>query len=296
MPSYSTRSPPLRIAFQRYVRQPLKKICGQDWETSGGAMLSTFQQWANRGQISEGDSEKAVLCSTLLYGCMHFDALTVLMNTSTFGAHVPTQDAVLHIDLGCGPGTASWTLANRLQNKSYLTTIGHDHNPRMVKLAEDMTSCITNEMSIDVTSAFHYDWVEFQTEVVSRVSSHPKAVLMTANSLFGQNRVDIDSVIEFIGAIRDNARGSLFVLGTHPPYNEELVVNAWNRIGDLSGSEKLYEERLSIESGNFRGYDDTSCWEVWRPDPQLAHIFKLPTSELANRSRDEKHSLRAWLT
>ena len=286
MPSYSSRLRPLRLAFQHYVRQPLKEMCGQEWETSDEAMLSTFQQWANRGQINECDGQKVVLCSTLLYGCMHFDALTALMNTRIFGAHVPTQDAVLHIDLGCGPGTASWTLAHRLQNKSYLTTIGHDHNPRMVKLAEDMTSCITIEMSIGVTSAFHRDWVKFRTEVVSRVSNHPKSVLMTANSLFGQNHVDIDSVIELIGAIRSKATDSVFVFGTHPPYNEELVNKAWNRIGDLSGSKRLYEQRLSIESGNFRGYDDTSCWKVWQPDPQLTHIFKLPTWELANRRRD----------
>ena len=261
-------------------------------------MRERFQQWANRGQISKGDGKKAALCSTLLYGCMHFDALTTLMNTSAFRKHVPTRSAVLHVDLGCGPGTAAWAFINLLQNNDHLVTIGYDHNPHMITLAEDMTSHVANEMSVAVTSTFHDGWAEFEKDVVSRASSHPQTVLITANSFFGQNHVDIEPTIRLISAIRDNARDSLFVFETHPPYNEPLVAKAWNRIAGLSKSQKLYEGRLEIESGNYRGYDDASCWAPWGPDPQLAHIFMVPPSALADRNRDDKRSLRwlrAWL-
>ena len=293
MPSYAQNSLPLRDAFHHHVRLPLKQTCGHDWEASGNGMLDRFQEWANRGQISKDDNKVAVLCSTLLYGCMHFDALTTLMNTLAFRKTVHTQGPVLHVDFGCGPGTAAWAVTNTLQNNDHLTTIGHDHNPYMIELAKGMTSRITNAMPVDVTSAFHSNWIEFKVDVTLRAGSHQKIVLVTANSYFGQTHADISSIVELIDALREHAEYPLFVFGTHPPYNETMITSAWNRIADLQDSQKLYEAHLDIESGNCRGYDDASCWVPWKPEAQLAHVFKVPPSRPTGRNRGHPRSLMA---
>ena len=95
---------------------------------------------------------------------MHFDALCTLMDTQVFRDHVlstlPSHDdpPVLHVDLGCGPGTASWSVMNIVSNDACVTTIGYDHNRHMAELAQAMTSQVALTGAKPIELEFHHDW------------------------------------------------------------------------------------------------------------------------------------------
>ena len=56
----------------------------------------------------------------------------------------------------------------------------------------------------------------------------------------------------------------MFVAGTHPPYSEEQVEDAWHRIARIAGANRLYDDRLAIVSGSPRGYE-APTWVDWAP-------------------------------
>ena len=84
---------------------------------------------------------------------MHFDALCTLLDKAEFRIPVTSaladgdDPSVLHVDCGCGPGTASWALLNVLSDGVRVTTIGQDHNPHMIGLAESTTAHVAQAMT-----------------------------------------------------------------------------------------------------------------------------------------------------
>ena len=109
-----------------------------------------------KGKILADSDRLAVLSYALVYACMHFDALCRLMArqerreplldalSRTAGAN-GDGPAVLHVDFGCGPGTAAWAVMHVLPDDARVTTVGHDHNPHMVKLARAMTADVARD-------------------------------------------------------------------------------------------------------------------------------------------------------
>ena len=157
---------------------------------------------------------------------MHFDALCTLMDKQEFRNPVSStlphgDDPSVHVDFGCGPGTASWAVMNILSNDACVTTIGHDHNPHMIELAHSMTFHVASAMTKTCLSEFYHDWGEFERTVVSLCERRWNTVIVTANSLFGQATMqpsDIEAVIVLIAGICERTRESpVFVAGTHPP-------------------------------------------------------------------------------
>ena len=270
---------PLADAFATHVRQPLMKdpTVNAEWRQSGRYPLP-----AARGQVYAGSERLAALSYTLSYACMHFDALCTLMDTQEFRAPMLSalqrgdEPLVLHVDFGCGPGTASWASMNFLSCEADLTTIGHDHNPHMVELARSMTDHVGTAMTATCLSEFLHNWQEFQQTVLSFCDYRWSAVLVTANSLFGQVAMrddDINAIAAFIGEIRERTQDAvLLVAGTHPPYSEVQVESAWQRIAHITGANSLYDARLNIVSGTPRRYT-APTWVVWQPPPQLAHLY-----------------------
>ena len=139
---------PLVDAFVVHVRAPMQEDPDVDarWRQ---APRGEYPRDPNRGQVSANADRSRVLSYTLLYSCMHFDALCVLMDTQVFRDYVLSalasgrDPSVLHVDLGCGPGTAAWSVMNLVSNNACVTTIGYDHNPHMAELAQAMTSHVS---------------------------------------------------------------------------------------------------------------------------------------------------------
>ena len=230
-----------------------------------------------------------LIVTTLSYACMHFDALCTLMDKQEFRSPVSStlphgDDPSVHVDFGCGPGTASWAVMNILSNDACVTTIGHDHNPHMIELAHSMTFHVASAMTKTCLSECCHDcdWGEFERTVVSLCERRWNTVIVTANSLFGQATMqpsDIEAVIVLIAGICERTRESpVFVAGTHPPYSEEQVEDAWHRIARIAGANRLYDDRLAIVSGSPRRYE-APTWVDWAPPPQLAHLFRIVGAE-----------------
>ena len=141
---------PLGDAFEVHIRSPLKDdpSVNGEWRRSGEYPLH-----GRRGQVSAAADRLSTLSYTLSYACMHFDALCTLMDKQEFrnpvSSTLPHGDdpSVLHVDFGCGPGTASWAVMNILSNDACVTTIGHDHNPHMIELAHSMTFHVASAMT-----------------------------------------------------------------------------------------------------------------------------------------------------
>lgn len=273
---------PLREALETYVRLPLMEdpSTNTQWRQAG-----EFPYPQGRGQVFATDDRLAALAYTLSYACMHFDALCTLLDKPEF--RIPTAEAladsdnstVLHIDCGCGPGTASWAVMNALSEGASVTTLGHDHNAHMIGLANLMTTYVAGATTRTCHAEFFQDWDEFARNVEARCEHGWRLVIVTANSLFGQNAMqaaDVRTIGELIIGIRQRAQESpVYLAGTHPRYSEERVNNAWNDIARRTGAQRLYDGRLeNIVSGSPRRYGDPT-WVPWQPPAQLAHLFRL---------------------
>ena len=271
---------PLQEALETHVRLPLKQdpSSNAEWQQAGD-----YPYPQGRGQVFATDDRLAALSYTLSYACMHFDALCTLLDKTEFRVPVSAaladgnDSSVLHIDCGCGPGTASWAVMNVLSGGARVTTIGHDHNAHMIGLADLMTADVAQAMTKTCHAEFCQDWDGFVRRVVAHCEHRWRIVIVTANSLFGQNAMraaDIRAIVELIIGIRQRPRESpVFLAGTHPRYSEEHVNNAWDDIVRSTGADRLYSDRLeNIVSGNPRRYDAPS-WVPWRPPAQLAHLF-----------------------
>ena len=274
---------PLQEALETHVRLPLKQnpSSNAEWQQAG-----EYPYPRGRGQVFATDDRLAALSYTLSYACMHFDALCTLLDKAEFRVPVATaladgDDAsVLHIDCGCGPGTASWAVMNVLSDSATVTTIGHDHNAHMIGLAESMTTHLASTMKKTCHAEFHQDWDGFVGRVMAHCERHWKVVIMTANSLFGQNAIretDIRAIGELVIGLRQRTGESpVFLAGTHPLYSEAYVNNVWDDIGRRTEAQRLYNGRLeNIVSGGPRRYD-APTWVPWRTQVvQLAHLYRI---------------------
>ena len=164
---------PLQDAFVVHVRAPLQAIPDVDapWRQ---APRGEYPFDRHKGQVSADADRVRVLSYTLLYSCMHFDALCTLMDAQVFRDHVLSavassdEPTVLHVDLGSGPGTAAWSVMNLLSADACVTTIGYDHNRHMTELARTMTSHVADAVTTarPVHLEFHHDWTDFEQEVM----------------------------------------------------------------------------------------------------------------------------------
>ena len=216
---------------------------------------------------------------------MHFDALCTLMDTQVFRDHVLSALAsnddppVLHVDLGCGPGTASWSVMNVMSNDTCVTTIGYDHNRHMAELARAMTCQVADAITRTrrINLEFHHDWTDFEQRVMLLSEHRWTTVIVTVNSVFGADAMTaeaVEAIKVLIEGIHGRARGSdMFVVGTHPHYNVGRVRNAWDRIAAIPADE-LYSESLNIISGNPRRYCEPT-WVNFTPGPQMADILRV---------------------
>ena len=191
------------------------------------------------------------------------------------------DSSVLHIDCGCGPGTASWAVMNVLSDSARVTTIG-DHSAHMIGLADAMTAHVAQAMTKTCHAEFCQDWDGFARRVAVHCEHRWRLVIVTANSLFSQDAMqaaNIHAIGELIIGIRQRTRESpVFLAGTHARYLEEHVNNAWDDIASRTGAHKLYGDLLeNIVSGSPRRYD-APTWVPWQPPAQLAHLFRLASA------------------
>ena len=305
---------PLRNTLWQHVRVPLRRGHPEEWdgvEPGDTISFARLRSLANGGRISATDTRSAVLWYALVYGCPHFDALSALMAKREFREldlqvlsrlqkhtrHRPANalagilcrgrsaplPRLLHVDFGCGPGTASWAIIKILSGHFTLMTIGHDHNRYMTRLARRTTRDISDATQ-HIRYRFSSNWTLFEALVKWLATRSYDTVIVTVNSLFGQHSVgddDIERIVSLIAAIRDRAQeSSIFAIGTHPPYEADRVAAAWQRIADLSGRDVRYNGRVSFNSWNpIRSGDyapgDGSAWSMWRGQPQLGHIIEV---------------------
>ena len=182
----------LQEALETHVRLPLKQDPSSNakWQQQQDGEYPCRQ---GRGQVSATDDRLAALSYTLCYACMHFDALCTLLDKTEFRVPVSAaladgdDSSVLHIDCGCGPGTASWAVMHVLSDGARVTTIGHDHNAHMIGLADLMTTHVAQAMTKTCHAEFCQDWDGFVRRVVAHCEHRWRLVIVTANSLFGQN-------------------------------------------------------------------------------------------------------------
>lgn len=306
----------LREALSRHVCEPLLRDHRDDCrniQRDNRISYQYLQYLAKRGKISSTDDRAAILWYTLFYGCMHFDALSALIHFDKFQRLIsnalncpPKQTShphLLHVDFGCGPGTAAWAVIEALPKNVSLTTIGHDHNPNMIKAARSITGDVMGAInSIDYKSfidsvdpeifididfseilveeddfkgridfGFFSDWAGFAEEVMSRRSpEHCDVVLITVNSVFSQpciTSTDIDNIIKLIKMIRDFEDGvSIIAIGTHPDYGKDNIDSAWNKIVNILG-ECYQDGTISFKSWSPLRFTDyqLSDKKAWIP-------------------------------
>ena len=270
----------LQEALEAYVRTPLTTdpSTNAEWQLAG-----EYPYHQRRGQVFADDDRLAALSYTLSYACMHFDALCILLDSTAFRVPVATvlgdgDDAsVLHVDFGCGPGTASWAVIHALANNACVTTVGHDHNVHMIELAPLITNHVSQDLSRICHAEFYQDRDGFVQSVMAHCEHRWRIVIVTANSLFGQTAMqptDVQAIGDLIIELHERSRESpVFLAGTHPCYSEELVNNTWDEVARRTEAQVLYIDRLvNIVSGGPRRYE-APTWVPWRPDVQLAHLY-----------------------
>lgn len=278
--------PALREALWTHVREPLQREHADAWKRFNpeGTTFrwNVLQQLAKRGAISRSDDWVTALWYTLSYSCMHFDALTALLEETEILKQAPLP--ALHIDLGCGPGTAAWAIGRWIPEDEAMITIGHDHNQPMVELADALTASVIPASSAE----FHSDWAQFVRRVVARSGSGYRSVLVTANSLFGQGAFrreeDVARIIDLVGRLRIGVpEGNVFLLGTHPDFRSDKIEGVWADIAAATTGRTVHASPLVVTSWApllFGSYEpgDMSAWYPWKPGRQLAHILEVPRS------------------
>lgn len=288
--------PALRKAFWKFVREPLMTDPGQNnnWKELADDAKSDRElgkqlgaQLGKQGQIQIDDDAWTVRWYTLCYSCMHFDALTTLLTTllSKKSELVPEltsskSKSLLHVDLGCGPGTASWAVVKYLWGRSHVSTIGFDHNKHMIGLARSMTSYIAASAEWSGDFGFCTDRNDFEHRIEERLHSvNPwNAVVVTANAFFGQNSLKHETVDWIVDSLRilSNHGAPLFVIGTHPEFNKTRTTAVWGIIAKISGTQVICDgEKVSFETWNPIRYDDASAWCKGAFGDQVAHAFRL---------------------
>lgn len=252
------------------------------WEFVRAPLMDEIDQraWCNtlkKSQITKQSNVRTVRCYTLNYSYMHFDALTKLINKQLKPRLKPLQGHLLHIALGCGPGTDSWAVIRTLGESVNVTTIGYDHNGNMIKLARDIAEWITKNES------HKYEYFDDRDEFEERsVHGKDQVALVTINALFGQKTVDgefVTWIVELIDWLAEK-KTQFFVIGTHPKYSEEKVNKAWQQITELQGACTIYEGRLDVRTWSATRYGEyhwsgEEPWKRGRFKPQSARIIQV---------------------
>lgn len=288
--------PALRKAYWKFVREPLMNDPGQNdkWKELDDDVQSNRElgkqlgaQLGKQGQIEVDDDEWTVRWYTLCYSCMHFDALTTLLTNllSQKWKSVPELTSskskpLLHVDLGCGPGTASWAVVKYLSGHSYVSTIGFDHNKHMIGLARSMTSYIASSVKWTGDYAFCTNRDDFEHKITERLHTENtwNAVVVTANAFFSQNSVSDETVDWTVDLLRKLSShcAPLFVIGTHPEFNESRTTEVWGIIAKISGTQVIYDGvEVPCETWNPIRYKDESAWCKGAFRPQVGHAIRL---------------------
>ena len=285
---------PLREALWKHVREPLQRRHPTVWNE---AMLGQpierkrLQALASGGKISAMHDAQTVLWYTLAYSCLHFDALDTLISKhgirksmlSLLAQRSPSwlSPRLLHVDFGCGPGTASWAIIKAFSDSASVISIGYDHNRHMIKLANQVTPAIARSWA-GTECRFFPCQNRFLKECMSRAPTCD-GVLITINSVFGQPFMNDETIDDLCQTIRDVRvrleKSPVIVIGTHPPYSPDRVRSAWNRVAHALSGTLLFERQIAVESWNpichgQYGASDNSAWSRWSGKPQFAHVIK----------------------
>ena len=247
-------------------------------EIAPSAWLRMLEKNRNHGQIGELDDMGAAHSYTLSYSYPHFDALTKLINKQLKRHLMPLRGRLLHIALGCGPGTDSWAVIRALGESVNVTTIGYDHNGNMIQLARNITERIVRN------GPHRYKYFDDSDKFEQELSlGKGQVALVTANALFGQNTVTdefVTWIVDLIDQLADR-QTRVFVLGTHPKYSEGKVNRAWEQIAEIQGAIEIYGGSLDIRPtwsatnyGNWHHSED-GPWSRVPTQEQLARIIRV---------------------
>lgn len=161
-------------------------------------------------------------------------------------------------------------------------TIGYDHNPHMTNLAKSMAHTIAQSASKNTIFDFLSDWRRFHRRVL-KSARNKDFFLVTVNSLFGQQSFapsDLNDIIDVIKRLRAKSQSApIVVFGTHPSWSIRKVNDSWEKIAEELGDTTTYNQELRgifSQSPIKYTHDIQSSWEIWFPEPQLAHILLLP--------------------
>lgn len=255
-----------------------RKLLVEKVEPSASAWLEMLKKKRQRGQIGKLDDMQTARSYTLSYSYTHFDALTKLIN-ERLKPHLNTlQGRLLHIALGCGPGTDSWAVIHTFDKSVNVKTIGYDHNRNMIRLARNIAERLVRN------SSHKYKYSDSPHEFERKLyRDGGQVALVTANALFGQNNMTDEFVIWAVGLIDRLAdkKARVFVIGTHPKYSGVKVDKAWERIVAIQGAVEIYEDSLDIRPtwsatnyGNWRHSED-GPWSRVPTKEQLARIIRV---------------------
>ena len=181
-----------------------RELLMEEVEPSASAWLEMLKKKRKRGQIGKLDDMQTARSYTLSYSYPHFDALTKLIDEQ-LKPHLKTlQERLLHIALGCGPGTDSWAVIHTLGKSVNVKTIGYDHNRNMIRLAQNIAERLVKN------SSHKYQYFDSPHEFERKLHCDGGQVaLVTANALFGQNNVTGEFIIWAVSLIDRLARSSL---------------------------------------------------------------------------------------
>ncbi|MDE2670438.1 MAG: class I SAM-dependent methyltransferase [Chloroflexota bacterium] len=274
---------PVRKALAVHVRQPLLSDPETATVWAATPITQIGSSLGNQGQINANTDPTTILWYTLAYTCMHFDALTTLMHRAEFKHdtldQLPPSPHVLHIDLGCGPGTASWAVASALPDDATLRTAGHDHNPHMVALARAMTSTVSEVHQANLHFRFDSELQDLVGATLPWQGEPFDIVIVTINSLFGQHSFNINHVQRACSIVRE-IRSSfsnipISLLGTHPIYSKEFVDSSWMTIAGTISAKISLSKEIAVQSWSpiKIDADQPSMWHPWNRD-HLGHILQ----------------------
>ena len=179
-----------------------------------------------QGQLSQNADEQECRRYTLSYAMMHAIALSNLLEQELVNTQcINNHSAILHIDFACGPGSALWALLRLAKQCSWqhLTSLGYDHNPHILKLAMDISDTITPQ--IPANFEVDQDLAKFRKLIKQYISVKYDVVLVTINSLFGQDSFQDDDFDQLIKAIKLLQKYNvnnipILIAGTHPDYGK----------------------------------------------------------------------------
>lgn len=262
----------LREAVQNLVWVPLEEEFGE------GARSKIREARSARGEVGSADDMTTIRCYTLNYSYMHFDALCAAIMCDEIKPHwekkivKPDGNGIVHVDLGCGPGTSSWAVA-RLLGERQLTTIGYDHNVNMVQLAGQITGAIAPRC--DANFYVNLDDVNSKIDTIGS-GNGSGTVLVTINHLLNQeSSLETSRMREVIRKLQSDGAQTVMVniepMTTWKGKDKPLTIHQseykWNQFKDIL-PHSICDRRIDYRT--IRAYDtivlgtrDLYCGSVW---------------------------------